>query len=340
MFVRAALALTLACACFAAIAGPFTSITVFGDSLSDAGNDYIYTGGAFPPAPYDMRFSNGPVSIERLASNLGLALTPSLAGGSDYAYGGAETGYLNYLRFTPALSGAFGGTNTGVLAQVADFTSSHSLGASGLVVLWAGPNDLFSALATSSDPFAAMSAALGNLGTATQELYADGARTILMPNMPDIGQTPFGLSLGASGSAYLSAISAGFDVGLNALAGDLEHTDPGLNIIGFNTYALLDSVIADPGAYGLVNVTDPCFDATSSSVCANPNSYLFWDSVHPTEATQQFLGDAMTATVLAATVPEPSMIALILIALIGALVAPRRTPRRLACSWGISGKDR
>ena len=67
---------------------------MFGDSLSDVGNVYLATNGIEPASPYvDGQFSNGPVWVQDLAARLGLpALTPSLAGGSDYAFGGATTG--------------------------------------------------------------------------------------------------------------------------------------------------------------------------------------------------------------------------------------------------------
>src|SRR5215831_2791594 len=78
-------------------AGPIDAIYAFGDSLSDVGNIYAYTSvaapPAFPAAPYvNGQFSNGNVWVQDLAHDLGLApLIPSLLGGTDYAFGGAET---------------------------------------------------------------------------------------------------------------------------------------------------------------------------------------------------------------------------------------------------------
>jgi phospholipase/lecithinase/hemolysin len=78
-------------------AAGYAQLTVFGDSLSDGGNDFLFSGGAFPPPPYLQRFTNGPTAVEVMAANLGLPLTPSLLGGRNYAYGGAGTGVGNYL---------------------------------------------------------------------------------------------------------------------------------------------------------------------------------------------------------------------------------------------------
>ena len=45
------------------------AIYVFGDSLSEAGNFYVATGGALPPSPlyFDGRFSNGKAWVEHFA---------------------------------------------------------------------------------------------------------------------------------------------------------------------------------------------------------------------------------------------------------------------------------
>jgi phospholipase/lecithinase/hemolysin len=67
----------------------YSSIFVFGDSLSDGGNAFLRTGGLYPPAPYVQRISNGPVAVEYLAARLGVPPAPSLAGGTHYAVGGA-----------------------------------------------------------------------------------------------------------------------------------------------------------------------------------------------------------------------------------------------------------
>ena len=68
--------------------GEITGIVAFGDSLSDTGNTFLAAG--IPPAPYYQgHYSNGPIWLEYLAGRLGVAAPlPSLAGGTDNAWGG------------------------------------------------------------------------------------------------------------------------------------------------------------------------------------------------------------------------------------------------------------
>jgi phospholipase/lecithinase/hemolysin len=75
-----------------ALAGPYSAIYSFGDSLSDVGNVFIATGGTEPASPYvNGQFSNGPVWVQDLAAMLGLSpLNPSMAPGGVMIMHGAE----------------------------------------------------------------------------------------------------------------------------------------------------------------------------------------------------------------------------------------------------------
>lgn len=135
--------------------------------------------------------------------------------------------------------------------------------------------------------------------------------------MPDIGLTPFGLASGIA--PQLTDISIFFNASLHSMVAALSAADPGLNLIEFDTFALFNSIVNDPAAYGFSNVTQPCL--SGFAVCANPAEYLFWDSVHPTTQAHQLIGDLFLAR---STVPEPPMFALMLVALLGVYASRRR----------------
>jgi phospholipase/lecithinase/hemolysin len=124
--------------------------------------------------------------------------------------------------------------------------------------------------------------------------------------MADLGAIPFGL--GSGNPAGLTALSAGFNIALGLAVDSLELAFPGLNIVEFDTFSFVDAAIANPAAFGFTNVTDPCFNGVS--VCANPDQYVFWDTVHPTARSHQLLGDAF-----ALAVPEPGTLVLVAVAL-------------------------
>lgn len=296
-----------------AAAAPITSIFVFGDSLSDDGNAFTLTGG-FPAAPYAGRISNGPVAVEQLANRLGVALSPSTSGGSDYAVGGAATGPVA-IPGTPIVTDNFAATeygqpilaDTGLLKQVSSFTSSGSLfdADESLFVVWGGPNDFF------IDPSPSTAAgAVTNLANAIALLYGAGARRFLVPNMPDLSLTPSGRSLAPADQAGLRALTMGFNAGLDG-ALDALALKPNIDITRFDTFALLTAIVASPAAFGFTNADAPCYTgglASAGVVCADAEHYVFWDSVHPTAAAHLVVGDAF-----ARAVPEPATLTLLCI---------------------------
>ena len=119
-------------------AAAYSSVVIFGDSLSDNGNNalaglydpsQVVTGNTYvPSATYApaMTYTNGPVWATYFGNLLGVPILPSLAGGTDFAFGGATTG-------TPG-SGP-GGFPYSLLTQTAQY-----LGATGNV---ASPNALY-----------------------------------------------------------------------------------------------------------------------------------------------------------------------------------------------------
>lgn len=313
-------------------AGTIDAIYAFGDSLSDVGNAFIATSGAEPGAPYvNGQFSNGAVWVQDLAAGLGLApLTPSLAGGTDYAFGAGETGPTSYNTSNPASD------LTGPTGQVAQFLAvDPTANPDGLYTIWIGANDLSDILAGASpSAYAAdIATSVANVDSAITALAGAGAKNFLIVTVPDLGVTPGATSLGPVVAGALSALSAGFDTtlvdgggpipSLAALAG-LE----GLNLSVLDTYSLVDSIVASPASYGFTNATSPCLTGEVNYSGGTPCSpsvavqdqYLFWDEIHPTAAGHAVVADA-ALDVLA---PEPGSVLLTAGGLLGLGLALRK----------------
>jgi phospholipase/lecithinase/hemolysin len=135
--------------------------------------------------------------------------------------------------------------------------------------------------------------AVANLVGIVNGLESIGAQRVLVPGMPDLGLTPFYLAQGPAIAAQATGLTNYFDTLLMA--------ELPAGATYFDTAGLLRNIVASPGAYGLTNVTNQCFNSSIPSLCANPDQYLFWDDFHPTARGHVILADA-----LAAAIPEPA----------------------------------
>ncbi len=299
----------------------YSAIYAFGDSLSDAGNLSISStkgGVPFPVSPPYLTeqygsasgavFSNGPTWVQDLSIALGLGtLAPSLAGGTDFAYGGAETGATPQNASNPEYQAV---SLTAQLTQFAAQVTKPS--ANALFTLSIGANDLNDILADSSlsaqQQATDVSASVANEITFVKGLVADGAKNLLVLDVPDLGKTPNVMSGRVNGTntpsaaldAEASQLASSYNSALTSQLSALASADA-VNVQVIDAYGLIDSAVANPAAYGLTNVTAPVWsgtytDASSGTLAATTTAaqdqYLFWDSLHPTETGHQAIADA------------------------------------------------
>jgi phospholipase/lecithinase/hemolysin len=255
---------------------PYSEIVVFGDSLSDTGNVNLATGGAVAGPPYyEGRFSNGPVWVEVMAAELGLpAPVASLLGGTNYAWGGAETG--------TGLS-SFDTPNVGMqidffLADRGGFTGDE------LIVVAAGSNDLIWQAPNGHGEI------VESLRKHIADLAAAGGKTFLVASSP----------VGGSKAAKFNDL----------LAQELDRLEVklGVNIIPFDMASVWQAIQLNPGDFGLTNVTDPACpgcgigipdpDAIDTLV-PNPDEHFLWDLIHPTRVVHEVIGQAAAEVVCA-----------------------------------------
>jgi phospholipase/lecithinase/hemolysin len=278
-------------------AGPptpeFTSVVVFGDSLSDTGNLAHLTWDKYgvrvpgPIADYtDGRFTDGfdtlppaqlysGVWIEQLADSVPSKpdVKNSLDGGTNYAYGFATTGSgTTVFPFGPGNSLSVNVENIG--QQITDYLATHpKITPKTLFVLWGGANDLINA--TSEDDI--INAGI-NQSLNIQRLIDAGATRFIVPNLPPLGLVPRlnssptrSLAATQASALYNSVLSSGISLLLEF------NTTKRLQIAQFDVFSLFNNIVSAPATYSLVNVT-----ASSQGVPVDPDTYLFWDDLHPT----------------------------------------------------------
>jgi outer membrane lipase/esterase len=246
------------------------------------GNGYV------PSQPYASgTFSNGPVWANMLADSWGIPHTPSLAGGTNFAFGGAQTR---------------DGDAPSLLSQVDSFlTATGGLAdPSSLYVVAGGGNNARAALEAIGFDGAPLLRTLSStafryardVGSMVDQLQAAGATDIVVWNTPNLGLAPAVIEGGPEATFLGEVISSSMN---RALTRRLEG-ESGVRIL--DLYGLLGQVVADPAAYGLVNATDAC----GAIPGCDPETYLFWDGLHPTSGGHALVANEM----MALTVPEPA----------------------------------
>lgn len=288
-----ALLTVLSCAGALAQVKDYSTIVVFGDSLSDTGNVSHLTETQYfirIPGPIvnytDGRFTDGfdtmPAAqnyvgnwVEQFAASLPShpEIKDSLDGGTNYAYGFATTGKgTSTLAFGPQNQFPVQVDNIG--QQITDYLATHpKINSHTLFVVWGGAVDVLYATSPADVVNAAFQQVLN-----IQRLIDAGATQFLVANVPPLGLTP-----GLNGTpATATAATAGavlfngyLETGVSVLKDFYWFRH--LTVYRLDTFRLLSSIVADPPAYSFKNVNSP-----AQYQPVDPDTYLFWDDLHPT----------------------------------------------------------
>jgi phospholipase/lecithinase/hemolysin len=294
VLLRVFTTMLFACSAVLTYAQEYTSIVVFGDSLSDTGNVADLTQAKYgvripgPDADYtDGRFTDGTdtvpaahnyfgVWVEQLAASFPSkpVVKASLDGGTDYAYGFATTGSgTGVFTFGPSDSLFVNVDNIG--QQITDYLATKPrIHEKTLFIVWGGAIDVLYATSTADVINAAVNQAVN-----VQRLVDAGATEFIIPNLPPLGAVPR-LNGSPTTSIPATEASALYNQTLSAGLALVRRFNPGrhLNLVQLNVFGLFNQIISAPSKYSLVNVTD----SSQGNYTLNPDTYLFWDDLHPT----------------------------------------------------------
>lgn len=302
-------------------------IVVFGASLSDTGNAFVWLarpgnsacGTSLNMPPYDAlddllvpdgpyakgghHFTNGATWVEGLARYMALAgnTRPALQNdgmkASNYAVGGARAIANFPCRYN-------------LPAQVDTYLSDFGSASDGtLVAMEIGGNDVRDALIvalTGGNSQQNIRAALTSFYMSVFNLYHNGkARRFLVLNVPDIGKTPAVRAIDRLSNAggfivnLAGTLANGYNAGLAETVAQLRQLQ-GIEITILDVHQTFDDVIANPQTYGFTNATDPCITPNQPPYkCHQPDEYIFWDGIHPTKALHAIVAQQAAAIISA-----------------------------------------
>jgi len=304
-------------------------VLVFGDSLSDVGTYKVGTiaqvgGGKFTTNP-------GPVWAETIGVLLRARVTPfrqgfggtsQVLGGTGFAMGGARVSQQPGIGCNLEATGCTAALTIPVVQQISDYLAANGdrFNRDQLVFLLAGANDIFFELGVfqakvtacfslpqseipscvdqaQNEALAAVQQAAFELVGQVQRILGKGGTRVVVLNLPEISETPFGNSPGA---APVRPLIAGMVQLFNGVL------DAGLNGTGatlLDFHAEFQRVIQNPHAFLVREINVPACDAAkieaitnglekggSSLFCSRQTllqngaalTYLFADGVHPT----------------------------------------------------------
>jgi len=307
----------------------FSELVVFGDSFSENGN-LLFDSQADPalepdPPPalyFDGRQSNGLIWAEHLANELGIPQpNASTAGGTNYAYSGATSGFGTRIRSSIAVPGQVQEIPE-IGTQITEYLGDRgAFSATQLVAVWSGANDLLEIVlevATGQlDPSdstavqARFAATFADVEAQLRLIIDNDGQHLLVPNQPDSSKAPFwqGTPWGDPTFTPLAPVLDNFvDVYngfLSVLITNIATEFPAVYIYPVDIFSSFEQILLDPAAAGFVNVDTPAL-----LVGASGEGFVFWDPIHVTTQAHAAIA-ASTLEVLPVSVAPTGSLVLI-----------------------------
>ncbi|KAF8009143.1 hypothetical protein BT93_J0204 [Corymbia citriodora subsp. variegata] len=287
-----------------------------------------YYGLDFPTKKPNGRFTNGKNSADFMAEKLGLPSPPPyLALISNSSERNNSSLFLTGVSFASGGAGIFDGNDekfeqsiplkdqVGAFVAVHDNLTQH-MGSPGaqqhvaksLFLFVIGNNDLFD-YSKSSDlqkqytPQQYVDRMASSLKDQLKRLHSYDARKFVFAGLPPIGCTPARRNWNETGGCREDQNSWArmYNEALLAMLNGLKSELNDISYSYLDLYNIVQEFIQNPSAYGFTEVKAACCGLGNlravvpclpiSEYCPNRRDHLFWDSVHPTEATHRIFID-------------------------------------------------
>ncbi len=287
-----------------ASANPYSGLYVFGDSLFDSGGNAFGVPGVRATntvGPTYQSFAvsgeaSGKISPQFIADNIGINLTGSEFGGTNYAVGAHRS--ADILESITTLGGTYSAAAGEFNSYFYDLSlNGGSVDPNALYVLNGGGNDL-GAIATSTG----YTQIANNLLASAKALTDNGAGYVVIADVPNFPVSPTASVLPESINELITNIV--LDQNEQLVTG-VQAMDA--NIVLLNTYKFSEELFADPSAFGFSlsseELSANCFDPTATgcgggitegnrdSANPNPDNFFFNDSLHFTTLGNKIFAD-------------------------------------------------
>lgn len=262
-------------------AGAFTSLHIFGDAASTT------TNGPGGVSYYGRSYSNGRVWVEVLAQRQG----------------------LNYV--TNQNWSFFGHYHFNLVTNASNYTPPSDV-STALYVVWINNADFVWNIENLA-PFNAtklaawtnsMNQSLSNHSLSIQTLYNKGVRTLIMPNVADLGKVPSYVYLDAASKTFIRQRTIDYNTAFAARLQQARTNFANLTIYSADIFALLDDVVAHAGNYGLTNalyqgqsvaaLDDPAL--VNKALNGPGTNHIFWDYLDPSAKFHAVIADYVLQT--------------------------------------------
>ncbi|KAI3967476.1 hypothetical protein MKX01_012286 [Papaver californicum] len=275
------------------------------------------------------RFCNGKLATDITAETLGFTtyppayLSPQASGknlliGANFA--SAASGYYdktaiqyNAIPLTQQLE--YYMEYKGKLAKIAGAAKAATIIKEALYIVSEGSSDFaqnyyinpFLNKLYTPDQFSTF--LVGIYSSFIENLYGLGARRIGVTSLPPLGCLPAMITLMGHGEegcvASLNSDAQGFNKKVGSATVQLQKKFPDLKIAIFDIYTPFLDLVQSPSKNGFTEAKKGCCgtgtvettsflcNAKSPGTCSNATQYVFWDSVHPSQAANQVLADSL-----------------------------------------------